>query len=183
MEIDIAGINQGDEAAWRELYQSYYAALCSYAHNFLPVQSDDEDVVQETLLNIWKLRTQFADERHLTYYLYQAVYRNSMSKIRSHVITLDISNASRDIRAKELEWSDDEFVASVREEMYRRLWNGIKDLPPRRREILEKSIEGKSIKEIATEMGISISSVKNAKAAAIKDFRQMTKSTPLLLLL
>lgn len=106
-----------------------------------------------------------------------------MSKIRSHVITLDISNASRDIRAKELEWSDDEFVASVREEMYRRLWNGIKDLPPRRREILEKSIEGKSIKEIATEMGISISSVKNAKAAAIKDLRQMTKSTPLLLLL
>lgn len=67
MEIDIAGINQGDEAAWRELYQSYYAALCSYAHNFLPVQSDDEDVVQETLLNIWKLRTQFADDRHLTY--------------------------------------------------------------------------------------------------------------------
>lgn len=80
-------------------------------------------------------------------------------------------------------WTDDELAVSIREEMYRRLWMGIRCLSERRREIIVKTIEGKSIKEIAEELNISINTVKNTKAKAIDELRSQATSSPLIMLL
>ncbi|MBQ3827259.1 MAG: helix-turn-helix domain-containing protein, partial [Prevotella sp.] len=66
---------------------------------------------------------------------------------------------------------------------YRRLWMGIRCLSERRREIIVKTIEGKSIKEIAEELNISINTVKNTKAKAIDELRSQATSSPLIMLL
>ncbi len=183
-ELNIQRINERDEEAWKVLFDCFYSALCCYAENYVDDRDEAEDIVQETFANIWHKQVLFNDTRHLTFYLYRAVYNNCLSIHRSkkNIVNIHASNADFN-KIGELQWSDDDFAVSIREEMYRRLWVGIQNLSDRRREIIEKTIEGKSIKEIAEELNISINTVKNTKTKAIDELRNQVKSSPLLLLL
>ncbi len=183
-ELNISLINERDEGAWKVLFHDFYPALCCYAENYVDNSCEAEDVVQETLAKIWHKQILFNDTRHLTYYLYRAVYKNCLSIHRSKKNIVTIQDSNMDLNNLEkLGWTDDEFAVSIREEMYRRLWMGIQQLSERRREIIEKTIEGKSIKEIAEELNISINTVKNTKAKAIDELRNHANTSPLLLLL
>lgn len=173
----IENINSRDEKAWKGLFLDYYAPLCNYSEQFCNDHSTAEDIVQDTLANIWKKDISFKDPQHLTYYLYKSVYNNTMSLMRSQHNVVEITPDMRKI------WDDDDFALTVREEMYRRMWHEIQKLPIRRREVIMMSIEGKSLQEIADEMGVSLSTVKVTKAKAIKELRKATNSSPLLLLL
>lgn len=177
MDYDIEQINNHDEKAWESLFEDYYASLCHYSENFCGSHATAEDIVQETLLNIWKKEISFSDMKHLTYYLYKSVYNNTMSLMRSQQSVVEITpELSR-------EWTDDDFAATVREELYRRMWNEIQRLPQRRKEVIMKTIEGKSLQQIADEMGVTLSTVKETKTRALRDLRKQTKSSPLLFLL
>lgn len=173
----IENINIRDEKAWKGLFSDFYAPLCHYAEQFCNDHCTAEDIVQDTLANIWKKDVSFKDHRHLTYYLYKSVYNNTMSQLRSQHSVVEITSEVR------IAWSEDEFALTVREEMYRRMWSEIQNLPPRRREVIMMSIEGKSLQEIADELGVSLNTVKATKMKAIQGLRKATKSSPLLLLL
>lgn len=177
MTWSLDDINSREEKAWESLFHDFYAPLCNYAERFCNEHSSAEDIVQDTLVNIWKKKVEFKDERHLTYYLYKAVYNNTMSQMRQHHSVVEITPELS------MQWTDEEFALTVREEMYRRMWNEIQQLPERRREVIMKSIEGKPLQQIAEEMGISLNTVKETKNKAIRDLKKATKSSPLLLLL
>lgn len=183
-ELDILQINERDEGAWKVLFNCFYSALCCYAENYVDDSFEAEDIVQETLANIWHKQIIFNDEHHLTYYLYRAVYNNCLSAQRSKKKKINIHASSTDLNnVDKQQWTDEDFAVSIREEMYRRLWVGIQGLSERRREIIEKTIEGKSMKEIAEELNISINTVKNAKHRAIEELKTQANSSPLWMLL
>jgi len=183
-ELNIQQINERDEGAWKVLFNCYYSALCCYAENYVDSSFEAEDIVQETLVNIWHKQILFNDTHHLTFYLYRAVYKNCLSIHRSKKNVVNIHASNTDLNdIEKIGWTDDEFAVSIREEMYRRLWMGIRCLSERRREIIVKTIEGKSIKEIAEELNISINTVKNTKAKAIDELRSQATSSPLIMLL
>ena len=81
---------------------------------------------------------------------------------------------------------DDE--ASFREEFYRRLFKVIDSMPPRQRAVFVAAMEGKSNKEIALELGVSVDTVKTQKKRGMKTLREemsdgrMAKALNLLLL-
>jgi len=158
--------------------------LCCYAENYVDNSCEAEDIVQETFVKIWHKQVVFNDTHHLTYYLYRAVYKNCLSAHRSkkNIVNIDVSDTDHHSIDKQ-GWTDDDFAVSIREEMYRRLWVGIQQLSERRRAIIEKTIEGKSIKQIAEELNIAISTVKNAKAKAIDELRNYANSSPIWMLL
>lgn len=136
-----------------------------------------EDTVQETLVKIWKSNYRFASIQHLTYYLYKSVYNNCISFHRGVHPKVEITETMSDT------WSDEDFATTVKEEMVRRLYEEIQKLPAQRRKIIMLSIEGKSGKEIAELLNISINTVKASKAKAIDTLKKATKSTPILLFL
>ena len=183
-ELDIVRINERDDGAWKVLFQCFYPALCCYAENYVDNSCEAEDIVQETFVKIWHKQVVFNDTPHLTYYLYRAVYKNCLSAHRSkkNIVNIDVSDTDHHSIDKQ-GWTDDDFAVSIREEMYRRLWVGIQQLSERRRAIIEKTIEGKSIKQIAEELNIAISTVKNAKAKAIDELRNYANSSPIWMLL
>ena len=170
MNSEIERINKREEKAWKVLFDYYYAPLCCYVEEFLRSKELAEDVVQETLLRLWLCRDR-------TYYLYKAVYNNSISYLRTkhrHVELTEVVNKN---------WNDEEFAYTVKEELYRRLYAEIQKLPQRRRAIMMMTIEGKSGREIAELLGISVNTVKGAKQKAIETLRKNTRNNPLLLLL
>lgn len=177
LQYSIENINKRDEKAWESLFNAFYAPLCNYSEHFCNSHAIAEDIVQDTLVNIWKKDIAFKDSKHLTYYLYKSVYNNTMLHLRHKNNVVEITQEINE------SWSDDDFALTVREEMYRRMWSEIQKLPERRREVIMKSIEGKSLQQIADEMGVALSTVKETKARALQELRKATNHPPLLFLL
>lgn len=177
MIINFQGINEKEEKAWKKLFEYYYAPLCCYANEYLHDMEQAEDIIQDILLKIWKSDYIFESSQHLNYYLYRSVYNNCISYHRKHHELVGISNEISTT------WADEDFAATVKEEMTRRLYEEIQKLPTQRRKIIMLSIEGKSGKEIAEILNISINTVKAGKAKAIKALRKGTTDSPILLFL
>lgn len=79
-------------------------------------------------------------------------------------------------------FSDEVFVETVREELFRHLYHYIDELPNEQRQIILLSIKGYAGKEIADELGIAISTVKTQKNRSFKYLREKLKNTVLFFL-
>ncbi len=73
--------------------------------------------------------------------------------------------------------SEDYFSSVVREEVLRRLRELIDLLPAERRKIILMSMENKSGEEIATELGVTIHTVKQQKYRAYKFIKEQLGET------
>lgn len=58
-DLIVAGVNQKDKGIWRDFYDRYYAALCSYVEKILFLTDAVEDLVQECLYPCGKVNVLF----------------------------------------------------------------------------------------------------------------------------
>jgi len=154
-DLIVAGVNQKDKGIWRDFYNRYYAALCSYVEKILFLTDAVEDLVQEVFISVWEGKRTFSDSRELTNYLYRACYNNALLYIRNHQIHDSILNA-----------------LTVKEEAIRQLYFYIEELPAEQRRIILLRIEGHSWDEIASRLGVSINTVKTQKSRSYKFLRE-----------
>ena len=77
----LQGVNSKDPHAWKELYRSFYGALCNHAIGIVSDKTIAEDIVQECLVTIWKSSLHFQDVKILSSYLYRSVYNNTLKCI------------------------------------------------------------------------------------------------------
>ena len=159
----IQGINNKDPRAWKELYRFYYGALCNYSSSIINEASVAEDIVQECLIMVWKSDLYFQDIKILTSYLYKSIYNNTLKYIRDKKVE-DKRKSEWSLTLSEVE--DDLFYMAVEEDVIRQLRAVIALLPDQRKIILQLSLEGLSVQEIAQRLGISINTVKTQKKRA-----------------
>lgn len=173
MGIDhiLAGVNNKERAAWEKLYADYYAALCTYANGIIKDDDTAQDVVQETLIKIWKSDKKFGDIKELTYYLYKAVYNNSLFYLRGK------NNRGNTLQPEEVDIPDEQLADTVQEELLRQLYLGIEDLPEERKKIMLLSVKGLSGNEIADKLGITLNTVKTQKNRSFKYLREKLKNS------
>lgn len=177
----IRGVNAREPVAWQELYRLFYGALCSYSLSVTTRDDATEDIVQDTLVAVWKSEAQFNDARALAAYLYKAVYSNTLKYLRDR--------GTEDKRR--LEWLTDRldeddgkaFYMAVEEEIVRRLQIIIGRLPHQRRTILMLSMDGLTVQQIADRLGISANTVKTQKKRAYAFLKERLKETYWLLIL
>lgn len=165
--LELRGINNREEGAWQELFSVFYAPLCVYVEKILNNHTDAEDIVQETMMKIWTSAYSFNNEAHLSYYLYRSVHNTTISHIRSR--STQISTDDTPIPDS---FDEEAYANAVREELYRNLYVAISNLPLQQRRVIELSIEGKTGREIAEILGISIHTVKAHKQKAIDYLKQ-----------
>ena len=58
-DLIVAGVNQKDKEIWRDFYDRYYAALCSYVEKILFLTDAVEDLVQEVFISVWEVSVLF----------------------------------------------------------------------------------------------------------------------------
>ena len=184
MRIDadeiLRGVNLKEMKGWEKLYAQYYAALCSYVSDIVKEEEAAEDVVQETLIKIWRSDRVFTGINDLTFYLYKSVYHNALLYLRvkkkRHAIL-------RQIPVEEEDSMEEQFILSIREELIRQLYVYIEHLPEERRKIILLSLQGYSGDRIAEELGISINTVKTQKKRIFRFLRENLKDPALFLLI
>lgn len=69
-------MQQGNKKAFDTLFIKYYAMLCAFARSFVSLE-DAEEVVQDTMLQIWENRKTNHIDSSVHHYLFKAlVYDN-----------------------------------------------------------------------------------------------------------
>ena len=150
----LQGVNSKDPHAWKELYRSFYGALCNHAIGIVSDKTIAEDIVQECFITIWNTSLYFPQVQALTAYLYRSVHNNALKYLRD--------KTTDDARLQK--WYD--FYQAIEEELIRKLREKIVSLPEQRKTILLLSIDGLSIQEIAEQLNISVNTVKTQKKRA-----------------
>lgn len=144
------------------LFRYHYRPLCIFALHYLKDIDVSEDVVQEAFGLLWEKLSAGEKVVNQKGYLYSIVKNRSLDILRKRgsvgeAISLD--GSVDDIEEPTVE--DAEVEA--------RLWTAIDSLPEKCREIfLMSKRDGLRQEEIASELGISLQTVKNQVSKALK---------------
>lgn len=165
----LSRFNAGSERAFKEMFDDFFPAACSFVARYIPEVATVEDVVQETFIHIWEKRGMFTDWVYFKAYLYRALYNNALYYLRGHRVTEEVGTGVEDDTGNVLD-------AIITEEVRREIIAAISKLPTERGKIIEMTLAGNSQEEIARELGISVNTVKSQKRKAYAFLREELKN-------
>lgn len=157
-------ISLEDKQTFEYVFDKYAPALAFFATRLLGNQHDAEDIVCETFIKLWQRRNGFHLETQVKAFLYIATRNLCFNTIKKR------KNADN-IRATYEGIQDDAdpcvLDSMVRSEVLREIHCQVQGLPPECRKITLMRILGWQNDQIAKELNISISTVKNQYARAV----------------
>ena len=166
-EVIIKKLREGDEQAFRYLYDHHYVLLCRFANQLLNDPSLAEEVVDDVIFNLWEHRKELEITHSIRAYLMRAVRNRCLNELQS-ANRCTILHFSSFLTPENLEIIDLLFVEEshplgclLEHELEQEITRCIDELPNECRTVFKKSrFEHKKYEEIATELGISINTVK-----------------------
>lgn len=167
-ELFIDRINQKQKSAYHELFRRYYRALVMFAMKYVGSQGEAEDMVQDLFVAVWERQEKFLSYHSFRVFLYTSIRNTCLNRIKHQRVEEKYIGYS-------LLYSDhsEEYdYEMLEEEIYRRLFEGIDELPPRCREIFLMYLDGKRNEEIADTLQLSIMTVKTQKKRAVRYLRE-----------
>ena len=166
----IIDFRKGDPQAFTSFFHIHYRPLCYFAAQLVGNQQDAEDIVKDTYVKLWQKHTDFETAQNIKAFLYISV-RNACLNFLRHI---QVKESSR----KELiyleENKGEELVLNqmIRAELMQEIYTEIEKLPEKRRQVFKMSyLDGLKNDEIATQMNISIHTVKEHKGKALQFLR------------
>lgn len=159
----INSFNAGNDDAFRLLYESYYTAMCNYCNSIIKDKTGSRDVVQDVFISLWNNRKRFKSTNNIRAFLYASTRNAALNLIKHGKVKRDYEELYDENR-----FEGTALDIIVKTEVSRQLMNKLNELPRECRNVLKLSINGKSYKEIAEILGISINTVKNNRIRAIK---------------
>ena len=165
----ILAFKQRDAAAFAYIFKMHRKALVYFAEKILGVREEAEDIVAESFMKLWEKHADFERLSQIKSFLY-VVTRNSC---------LNFLKYSKRVSASQKEfsyWADDkeEEILHImyRAELLFELNNEIEILPGKMKEVFELSFFHElSSGEIASKLGLSVKTVRNQKAKAVRIIR------------
>ena len=153
----IARIADGDRDAWGRLFQCYAGRIYRYALMMVREQALAEEVVQETMLAIWKGARAFRGEGKPSTWILGIARHKALDKLRREQRSAE-AQAEQDEPAFELEPEQE----ARRELLRERVRGALERLEPEHRETVVLAFyHGLSYKEIAELMGCPQGTVKS----------------------
>jgi RNA polymerase sigma-70 factor (ECF subfamily) len=177
----IAGLQKGEEAALRHLFEQLYPRLCYFARGILQKDIAAEDVVQEAFMKLWRQRQQFHSFAAVRSFLYISA-RHACLNILKHERVVHSHESGR-AHAPE---ADDASIAQrmIQAEVAGQLREALDHLPPGCKQVIELGyLEGLRNNEIASLLQVSVNTIKTQKARGLYLLKGWFKTIGILLLL
>lgn len=162
-------LQEGDEAAFTEVYRRYWKLLFSVATNKTGMLADAEEIVQDIFADLWKRRADISIRSTLKQYLAGAVKFQVFAYY-------DKQQRQRDFQQQAATggWQEPECDYNA---LKAQILQATAQLPERCRLVYELSRnEGLSHKEIAQTLGISEKTVENQITKALKHLHSALRS-------
>lgn len=155
----VGSLQQGDHRAFEKLFERYAQKLFVFSLSYLKNENDAEEVVQEVFLKIWAKRSALKTDTSFQSYLFTIAF-NSIKKsfnlkAKNDQFKLDLID-NLDAGQETVDFESNYQLVLEKLEQF------IDAMPDRRKEIfLQRKQEGKPVKQIAAEMGVSLKTVEN----------------------
>jgi RNA polymerase sigma-70 factor (family 1) len=160
-------IAEGDEAAFTELFSHYYRILLPFVSRFTHSEEDAEEVLQETFVRVWLSRDQLPGIDNLRSWIYTIASRQCLMVLRTNLNNKKKINAF--YQQSPIQPVQDSASLS---EITRLVAEAVAQMPAQRQRIYRLSREaGLKPQAIATELSLSVSTVKNVLVSAVKEIR------------
>lgn len=166
-ESQIQLLGQGDQETYRLLYKQYFAALCVFARNLGLGKEEAEDIVQEIFCHIYYEKLLPTKPEAFKTYLYTAVRNRCFNFIRDTQRRKNNEQIYNETLDNSSFW--DQIITS---EVYRELQLLLNELPAQCRNIFHRSLNGDTSEKIATDLKLSIETVKTQRKKAKKILRE-----------
>lgn len=152
-----------DEVAFRYLFEHYYASLSLFAKRFIDDRETREDIVQEVFFRLWDKRKQITVMSSAQNYLLTSVRNLCLNYLRRQETQQSFEKSLFD----QPEDEEGDRLIQLRE-LEELLAQTLALMPPEYRLAFELNrMEGKSLDEVAQQMGVSTRTVERYRDKAL----------------
>jgi len=178
IELSLKKLRSGDEAELERFYKLWFPPFLSFALGFLPGEDDVcRDIVQDVFIAYWQRRQDFSDAVSLKVFFYRSLRNRCLNELRSRQVRTLAEKEVLERLSSTVTLED----SVVREEVSMAVRCSVESLPPQSRRILLMALAGKSNREIALKLSLSLNTVKTHKQRAYQTLRTMLKDVHTLL--
>lgn len=177
-------IAEGDEVAFRQLFQAYAPQLQPVIMHLTKTTSVTEDIIQETFLRLWISRDKLPEIENPRSWILRIVFHQSFSWLRRQAIHHKALGAMP-LHENAVSTTEEEVIYHS---VVKTIAEAVQQLPAQAKRIYLLSRErGLKIPEIALKLGLSPNTVKNSLVRSLRSIRERIEQAghylPLLLLL
>lgn len=158
-ELFLKYLASKDNKAFQHLYGMYFSALKSLAVYYVKDEHEAEDLVQEVFVTLLESTHRFESVDEVKYFLYNILKNKCISQYRKQ----KVRDRYRQEMQEAEEPREDFWEKVLEEDVYANLMAAIEMLPPQCRLVMQLSLEGLKIAEIAARLHISEDTVKEHK--------------------
>lgn len=152
---------RGDERAFAYYFRLWYKALCLFADRYTSQLYISQEIVSDVYLRVWERHGTFYNEKSLKSYLYLSVRNACFDHLKKEKRRSKV----------QLEQQQTSTILEniIRVETLNEIYRSGEDLPRQCKDIFNRFyLEGKTVREIAGELDLSVSTIKTQKARALK---------------
>lgn len=173
----LSQLKNGEEQAWRKLFEEHYTALCHVALEYVGDIFTAESIVGDVMLKFWESRQRVIIRQTLRSYLVCAVRNTTLNLLNSQHVRKENVGSGDDIASSPVVaaiLSDDMPIDRlIEEELESKVKATVDGMPKECQRVFKMSrYENKSNEDIAKELGISVVTVRYHMRNAIKILRE-----------
>jgi len=163
-QILLKDLQNGNQSAYELVFKKYYKALALKAYLMLENEMEAEDLVQNLFISMWEKSQFLSVNTALKAYLFKAVHNQCLICLRKR--KTDQQHLDEYTHTITLSTEGEILYDAANEDLIR---YALGELPAQRQKAFQLvHLEDKKYKEAATEMGLSVNSVKTHLKLAVK---------------
>lgn len=165
-----AEIKNGDHAAFRSFFEAHHQSLFRFllSKNIDPATA--EDLIQQAFVYIWDNRSSIDPAKSLRAYLFKIAYTRMLNHIRDH----KKFDPSATVASRETNHTPEDTVRAS--DLREAIRNAINEMPEKRGLVFEFCfMQEFTYKEAAKTLDVSVKTIENHMALALKDIRVALK--------
>ncbi|MDH6305816.1 RNA polymerase sigma-70 factor (ECF subfamily) [Parabacteroides sp. PF5-5] len=158
-------LKQGENAAYKYIYDHHYALLCAIANEYLQDSFLAKTIVEDLIFHLWEKRDTLTITSSLRAYLVRSVRNRSINhlNLQREKVETNFSEItpSEEIKIHTSLALDYPSAILLENELEEKINQAIENLPTETKAVFKMSrYEDKGYKQIANETGISVNTVK-----------------------
>ena len=174
-DTHILSISEGNRTSFKLLYETVFTPLILFSRRFVDEKDAAADLVQEALLAYWNRRKEFITVIEVKAFLYGTLKNMCLNHLRTKKVHGRYVQQTMEEAEQTSEAVEEPLVinnAIIEEETFTLLFRALSELPPREKEIIELSLQGKKNQAIADALSLSVNTIKTLKLRAYRRLRE-----------
>ncbi|HJZ40254.1 MAG TPA: RNA polymerase sigma-70 factor [Bacteroidales bacterium] len=176
IHIDLEGIRRGDEDMFEKAFHGYFEKICCFAGDYVTDREVAREIAQEAFIKLWELRATLEDGSDIPALLFTIARNYALNHLKHLTIREKYRNYSErnyvESQLNLIALSDMQVEQIFGSDMQMKINKAIDDLPEKCKEVFMMSRNfAMSYKEIAEQLNISVRTVENHIAEALKRLR------------